>query len=65
MGGGGGGEEFTSHVGGQGGRVKLAVEVLEGGSTTQKNLPRFVKPSGKRGSKDEFTVKKQVAEVEE
>ena len=48
MGGGGGGEGVTSNVGGQGGRVKLAVKVLEGGSTDQR-LPRFVKPSGKRG----------------
>ena len=52
MGGRGGGEGVTSNVGGQGGIVKLAVEVLEGGSTIRKNLPRFVKPSGKRGVKE-------------
>ena len=48
MEGGGGGEGGGSNKGGQGGRVKLAVDILEGGSTDLK-LPRFVKPSGRRG----------------
>ena len=44
---GGGGEGVKSNKGGQGGRVKLAVDILEGGGTDLK-LPRFVKPSGSR-----------------
>ena len=59
MGGGGGGEGVTSNVGGQGGRVKLAVKVLEGGSTDQR-LPRFVKPSGKRGVKRDSLIQTRI-----
>ena len=62
MGVGGGGVGGTSNVG-QGGRVKLAVEVLEGGSTIQK-LPRFVKPSGKRGVKRDSLIQTRIESLE-
>ena len=51
--GGEGGEE------GQGGKVKLAVERLEGGSTELK-LPGFAKPSGRRGVKRDGLVQTQI-----
>ena len=53
------GEGGEGGEGGQGGKVKLAVERLEEGNTGLK-LPRFVKPSGRRGVKRDGLVQTQI-----
>jgi hypothetical protein len=53
------GEGGEGGEGGQGGKVKLAVERLEEGNTELK-LPRFVKPSGRRGVKRDGLVQTRI-----
>ena len=53
------GEGGEGGEGGQGGKVKLAVERLEEGNT-ELRLPRFVKPSGRRGVKRDGLVQTRI-----